>query len=72
MSRVLEMVFNTELGSTKTLRVTDAKDPLTPAEVIAVMDTIITKNIFSGAGGELVGKIRAQVVTTTTADLSLA
>lgn len=72
MSRVLEMVFNTELGTSKTLRVADAKDPLSAAEVTAVMDTIITKDIFSGSGGSLVGKIKAQVVTTTTADLSLA
>ena len=72
MSRVLEMTFNTELGSSKTLRVIDAKDPLPGAEVSAAMDTIIAKNIFSGTGGELTGKIKAQTVTTTSADVSLA
>jgi len=71
MSRVLELVFNTEMGTTKTLRVIDAKDPLAGAEVTAVMDSIIAKNIFSGAGGGLVGKIKAQIVTTTSADVSL-
>jgi hypothetical protein len=71
MARVLEMVFNTEMGSTKTMRIADAKDPLTSAEVSTAMDTIINKNIFKGSGGELVGKIKAQVVVTTTNDLAL-
>lgn len=35
MARVLEMTFNTELGTSKTMRVTDAKDPLTGTEVAA-------------------------------------
>jgi len=72
MARVLEMVFNTEMGTSKTLRVIDAKDTLGGTEVTAAMDTIIAKNIFSGTGGVLIGKIKAQVVTTTSADVSLA
>ncbi|NLV20479.1 MAG: DUF2922 domain-containing protein [Syntrophomonadaceae bacterium] len=72
MSRVLEMVFNTELGTSKTIRVVDAKDPLTGAEVSAAMDTIIAKNIFRSNGGELVGKIKAQIVTITSTGVSLA
>lgn len=71
MSRVLEMVFTTELGTTKTMRVIDAKDPLAGAEVAAAMDTLIAKNIFSGSGGNLTGKVKAQVVTTTSAGVAL-
>ena len=71
MARILEMTFNTELGSAKTLRVTNAKDPLTGAEVATAMDNIIAKNIFTSTGGEFTGKIKAQVVTTTSADLDL-
>ena len=71
MSRVLEMTFNTELGASKTLRVIDAKDPLTGTEVATAMDSIIAANIFSGTGGELTGKIEAQIVTTTSNELSL-
>lgn len=71
MSRVLEMTFNTELGTSKTLRVVDAKNPLDGTEVATAMDSIIAANIFSGSGGELTGKIKAQVVTTTSADVSL-
>lgn len=71
MSRVLEMTFNTELGNSKTMRVIDAKDPLSNAEVGAVMDAIIAKNIFSGTGGDLTGKIKAQIVTTTASEIAL-
>jgi hypothetical protein len=71
MARVLELTFNTELGATKTVRVVDAKDPLTGAAVATAMDSIIAANIFSGSGGELTGKIKAQIVTTTSADVSL-
>jgi hypothetical protein len=71
MARVLEMTFSTELGKNKTLRVIDAKDPLTGAEVAACMDNIIAKNIFTSTGGDLTGKVKAQVVTTTSSDVSL-
>jgi hypothetical protein len=71
MARVLEMIFSTELGSSKTIRVADAKDPLSGAEVTAAMDTIVAKNIFSGSGGALTGKIDARVLTTTSTDIAL-
>ena len=69
--RILEMTFSTELGKSKTIRVYEAKAALTGAEVAACMDNIIAKNIFSGTGGEITGKVKAQVITTTSADLSL-
>ncbi|HRX22484.1 MAG TPA: DUF2922 domain-containing protein [Syntrophomonadaceae bacterium] len=71
MARVLEMTFNTELGNSKTMRVIDAKDPLSNAEVSAAMDAIVAKNIFSGTGGDLTGKIKAQIVTTTASEVAL-
>lgn len=71
MARVLEMTFSTELGTSKTLRLIDAKDPLTGAEVAACMDNIIAKNIFTSTGGNLTGKVKAQVVTTSSSDVAL-
>ncbi|MEQ8176512.1 MAG: DUF2922 domain-containing protein [Syntrophomonadaceae bacterium] len=71
MMRILEMTFSTELGKSKTIRVYNAKAALTGAEVAAAMDNIIAKNIFAGGGGDITGKVKAQVVTTSTADLSL-
>ena len=71
MSRVLEMTFNTELGATKTMRVVDAKDSLTGTEVATAMDSIVAANIFSGSGGELTGRIKAQIIVTTSTDVEL-
>ncbi|MEN6463425.1 MAG: DUF2922 domain-containing protein [Syntrophomonas sp.] len=71
MARVLEMTFSSELGKSITLRVPNAKDPLTGAEVAACMDNIIAKNIFISTGGDFTGKVKAQVVTTTSSDVSL-
>lgn len=69
--RILEMTFSTELGKSKTLRVYEAKAALTGAEVAACMDNLIAKNIFTGSGGELTGKVSARVVTSTSADMTL-
>ena len=71
MAKVLEMSFSTEIGRAKTVRVVDVKDSVTNVEVSACMDNIVSKNIFSGSGGELTGKIKAQIVTTSTDEIEL-
>jgi hypothetical protein len=70
-TRILEMDFNSELGRTQRIRIYDAKEPLTGAEVAAAMDIIITKNIFTSVGGELTAKIDARIVATDSSTLSL-
>jgi len=69
--RVLEMDFSTELNKTHRIKVNDAKDPLTGAEVGTAMDNIVSKNIFSGTGGEITGKIGARLVVTDKSDIEL-
>ncbi len=69
--RILEMDFSTELGRTKTIRVYEAKETLSAAEVSACMDNIVAKNIFTGPGGNITGKTGAQIVVTTTTELTL-
>ena len=69
--RVLDLNFNSELGRTQTIRIYDAKDPITGPEVAAAMDSIIAKNIFTGPGGNLTGKIDARVVVTDSSSLEL-
>ena len=71
MPKVLEMSFSTEIGRTRTIRVADVKDSVTGSEVAACMDGILEANIFAGVGGELTGKIKAQVVTTSIDELVL-
>ncbi|MEA1960478.1 MAG: DUF2922 domain-containing protein [Bacillota bacterium] len=69
--RTLEMDFATELGKTQRIRVYDAKDPLTDAEVAAAMDNIVAKNIFTGSGGNITGKIAARTIVTEKSELNL-
>mgnify|MGYP000854507571 CR=1 FL=1 len=69
--RTLEMDFNTELGRTQRIRVYDANDALTGAEVAAAMDDIITQNIFTGSGGDLISKLDARIIVTDSTELDL-
>ena len=65
MSETLQMIFSNTLGRNSTLSVTDPKPGLSVVEVEELMDSVIDKNVFLTAGGELVGKVRAQVVSRT-------
>lgn len=71
ISRTLEMIFTTELDKNHTIRVYDAKSDITAEEVAAVMDNIISRNIFAGAGGDLTGKAGAKLVTTQVDEFEL-
>ncbi len=65
MSATLQMIFSNTDGRNNTISVADPDPETTGAEVEAVMDSVIAKNVFETSGGELVGKVRAQVVTRT-------
>ncbi len=69
--RVLEMDFSTELGKTQRMRVYEARTNLTGAEVNTAMNNIVSKNIFSGTGGQVTGKVGARIVSTDSSDLTL-
>jgi hypothetical protein len=45
---------------------------VTEAQVNALMDLVIAKNIFAGANGNLIGKKDAKIVTTDTNTLDVA
>jgi len=65
MSETLQMVFRNTDERLATISVADPEPELTGAEVEAVMDSIIARNVFETTGGELVEKVRAQIVTRT-------
>ena len=65
MSETLQMIFSNTLGRNSTLSVADPKPGLSVVEVEELMDSVIDRNVFLTAGGELVGKVRAQVVSRT-------
>lgn len=70
MPKVLVMTFKNEEDKNVNVRVNDPKANLTAAQVDAVMDTIIAKNVFSTTGGDLIEKVGAQIVETTSTPLS--
>lgn len=71
LQRTLEMDFSTELNKTHRIRVYDAREDVTAVEIGAAMDTILSKNIINGTGGQLTGKVAARIVTRETSDINL-
>jgi hypothetical protein len=71
LQKTLEMDFATELNRTHRIRIYDVRDDITPAEISAAMDQIITANLFSGSGGELTGKVNARIITKETEDIDV-
>jgi len=69
IKKVLRMTFNNASGNAVTITLPEPKASLTAAEIEAVMDQIITKNIFLTSGGELISKRDVKIVDTTTNDL---
>lgn len=67
--KVLRMTFNNASGNAVTITLPEPKAILTAAQIEAVMDQIITKNIFLTSGGELISKRDVKIVDTTTDDL---
>jgi hypothetical protein len=65
MSATLQMIFSNFEGRNTTLSVLDPDSELTASEVETVMDSVITRNVFQTTGGDIVGKVRAQVVSRT-------
>lgn len=70
MSDTLQMIFSNTEGRNTTLSVVDPDPELTALEVEAVMDSVIIRNIFQTTGGDIVGKVRAQIVSRTVDVLS--
>lgn len=67
--KVLRMTFNNASGNAVTMTLPQPKADLTAVQIEAVMDQIITKNIFLSAGGDLISKRDVKIVGTTTEDL---
>ena len=61
MEYILQMTFLTEKGAKNTFSITGIKATITEAEALALMDTIIAKNIFLTPTGALASKEGAQL-----------
>ncbi|MFY9115145.1 MAG: DUF2922 domain-containing protein [Dethiobacteria bacterium] len=62
MSRTLQMIFHNAQGRNVTISVADPLEDLEVAEVTAAMDEVLSANVFNTAGGDIISKVRAQVV----------
>ena len=69
VTQTLRMVFLNQGNNNVTLSLDNPRNNLTAAEVQAAMDTIIAKNIFTSSGGDLVSKVSAKIIDTTTTEL---
>lgn len=70
MAKTLEMVFRSNANKEVTLTLAEPKDDLTLAGVKAVMQDIISKNIFSIKGAELVGFVDARITSKDSQSLA--
>ncbi len=70
MTETLQMIFSNFEGRNTTISVSDPDPELTAAEVEAVMDSIIGGNIFNTSGGDITGKVRAQIVSRSVDELA--
>lgn len=61
MEYILAMIFNTNFGKTTILSVSGVNPEITKDQVITLMDTIVSKNVFEVAYGELISKSGAKL-----------
>ena len=67
----LVMTFLNGSGARTSLSLTAVKDTLTEAQVAAVMEAVIAKNIFFSNGGDLVSKHSAAITERTVTALDV-
>lgn len=70
MTKTLEMVFRNGEGKETVISLADPREDLTKAEVDIVMQDMLTKNIFSTKGGDLVQLVDARIRTRDAVSLA--
>jgi hypothetical protein len=65
MSETLRLVFRNAADRTVAINIPDPAPDLVALDVQAVMDSIITRNVFSTTGGDITSKVRSEVVSRT-------
>lgn len=71
MEKTLQMVFQNQVGNNTSINISQVKDELTDEEVRALMQLIISKNIFDTSGGDLITIMSATVVSKDVEELSV-
>lgn len=68
-SQVVRLSFATEGGKTFTITIPNPREDLNQADVLNVMNTIISENVFLTANGALTGLRDVKIINTITEDL---
>ena len=63
MTETLQMIFRNFDGRNTTISVSDPDPELTAQDVSDVMDLVVAHNVFQTTGGDIVSKVKAQVVS---------
>lgn len=71
MTKNLELIFLNEAGAKVTLRVADPKENLQAAQVKTAMEQIISSNVFTSSGGDLVSALGARVVNRDVVEMTI-
>jgi hypothetical protein len=72
MEYVLSMVFLTDKGLKSTISINGVKSGITQTQANALMDTIISKNIFLPTSGAFIKKDSAQLTERKTTKFEVA
>lgn len=67
----LSMVFINNANKKITISLDGIRDDVTKEQAAALMDTIISKNIFTSSGGELKAKESAEIVAKDVVELQV-
>ena len=67
----LIMTFLTELGRKISISLDDPREDISEEEVVAAMNLIVDKNIFTPYGSELVSSVDDKIVLTDTQEFDL-
>ncbi|SDG29905.1 Protein of unknown function [Desulfosporosinus hippei DSM 8344] len=68
-TKVIRLSFATEGGKTFSITIPTPREDLNQAEVLAVMNTIVSSNVFLTTSGALTGIRDIKVIGTVTDDL---
>ena len=61
MEYILTLTFNTKAGKKASLTITDVKEDITSNQANALMDAIISNDIFNTKSGGYVSKVEAKL-----------
>lgn len=72
MKRTIEMNFVKADGKRYTLRLENAREDVTGAEIDALMDSLVQKDVFVFDGAAIEGKVAAKIVAIDETPVALS